>query len=339
MTNINRRYFLGTVAAFLGTPAMTEAAVDSPVQTVRGPVPSRRLGLTLMHEHVMVDFVGADLIAPGRYRLDDVFAAALPHLKDALARGCRTLVECTPAYLGRDPLLLRRLSEATGLHILTNTGYYAAVGHKYVPAHAYKETADQIAARWIRESRDGIEGSDIKPGFIKIGVEKSPLAEIDRKLVRAAAIAHRQTGLTVASHTSDGTGALEQLDIFKAEGVSAQAFIWVHAQSEEQLDFHLKAAERGAWLEFDGISESSAARHAELVSVMIERGYLRQTLVSMDAGWYHVGEAGGGNYRGYGSVFADFLPALRKRGAGDKTVKKLLVDNPARALQPKVRTL
>jgi phosphotriesterase-related protein len=288
---------------------------------------------------VMVDFVGADLMAPGRYQPDEVFTAALPHLKSAMARGCRTLVECTPDYLGRDPRLMRRLSEATGLHILTNTGYYAAAGHKYVPAHAYKETAGEIAERWIREFRNGIDGSGIKPGFIKIGVEKSPLAEIDRKLVRAAAITHRHTGLTVASHTSDGMGALEQLDIFKDEGVSAQAFIWVHAQSESQADLHLQAAQRGAWVEFDGITESSAVRHAELVAAMIERGYLRQTLVSMDAGWYHVGEAGGGNYRGYDSVFVDFLPALRKRGTGEKAIQDLLVDNPSRALQPRIRSL
>jgi phosphotriesterase-related protein len=65
---------------------------------------------------------------------------------------------------------------------------------------------------------------------------------------------------------------------------------------------------------------------------MIRRGHLAQLLVSQDAGWYHVGEPGGGDYRGYTFLFEAFLPALRKRGVTEAQVRALLEDNPARVL-------
>ena len=101
--------------------------------TVRGPIPPEEMGPTLPHEHVLVDFVGAREASRDRYDADEVYRVALPHLRRIREQGIRTLVECTPAYLGRDPALLRRLSEASGLHILTPTGYYGAGRGKYLP--------------------------------------------------------------------------------------------------------------------------------------------------------------------------------------------------------------
>src|SRR6185436_7398306 len=72
-------------------------------------------GSILVHEHVMVDFIGADQIQPGRYLADDVFRAALPKLTELKRHGCRRLLECTPNFLGRDPRLMQRLSDASGI--------------------------------------------------------------------------------------------------------------------------------------------------------------------------------------------------------------------------------
>src|SRR5262249_25127003 len=120
----NRRTFLASLpllsAAQVWLCAERPASV---VHTVRGPLDPARLGVTLMHEHVLVDFIGADKLQPGRYSPDEVFQVALPYLRALRSKGCDTLVECTPSFLGRDPLLLRRLSQAGGLNLLTNTGY------------------------------------------------------------------------------------------------------------------------------------------------------------------------------------------------------------------------
>jgi len=300
--------------------------------TVRGPIAASRLGQTLMHEHVLVDFIGADQIKPGRYDPEEVFRTALPFLAKLKAAGGETLVDCTPDYLGRDARLLRRLAEASGPHIITNTGFYGAANDKYVPAFAYRETADELALRWVREFEDGVPPDNVRPGIMKIGVDAGPLSEIDEKLVRAAARCHRRTGLAIASHTGDGVAAMAQLAVLKEEDVEPSAFIWVHAQNEKDSLYHQRAAALGAWVEFDGISPDTTPQHVELVLNMKRTGYLPRALISQDAGWYHVGEPKGGEFRGYDFLFTGFLPALRKAGASQEDSHTLIIKNPRRAL-------
>lgn len=304
------------------------------VETVTGPVEPGRLGVTLVHEHVLVDFAGAEKASRGRYQADEVFEVVLPHLSALAERGCGTLVECTPAYLGRDPVLLRRLSEASGVLIVTNTGYYGAADDIAVPPHAWDESADELAARWIREAAEGLEGTGIRPGFMKIGVDPGPLSEIDRKLVVAAARAHRATGLRAHIHTGDGVAADGILEAFDAEGAPAEAYVWVHAQNEKDPDHHRRAAALGAWIELDGVGPETLESTADAVLALVAAGHRDRTLVSQDAGWYHVGEPGGGAFRPFTLLFDDFVPLLRARGLGEGDVRALLVDNPARLLSP-----
>jgi phosphotriesterase-related protein len=302
------------------------------VATATGPIAPEAMGVTLAHEHVLVDFIGADRVSPNRYDRDAAFAAALPHLTRIYALGCRTLVECTPAYLGRDPLLLRRLSEASRLHILTNTGYYGAAKDKFLPPHAFTETADQLSRRWIAEVREGLDGTGITPAFMKIGVDAGPLSEVDAKLVRAAARTHRATGLPIYSHTGDGVAALAQLAVLDEERVPLSAFVWVHAQNERDGAVHAEAARRGTWVSFDGVSAESQDGHLGAVLAMRKAGALGRVLLSQDAGWYHVGEPGGGTYRPHDYIFTTFLPALRARGFTAQDERRFLIDNPRQAL-------
>jgi phosphotriesterase-related protein len=281
-------------------------------------------GTVLVHEHILVDFAGADKIRPGRYDPDDVFRAALPKLVEIRKLGCRRLQECTPNFLGRDPGLLRRLEEASGIEIWTNTGLYAAGGHKYLPGFARTESAEQLASRWIEEARRGIGG--VRPRFIKTGVDKGPLDELSRKIVRAAALASKETGLTVAAHTGDGAAAMEEIGLFREAGAESGKLVWVHAQSERNTALHEAAARAGAWVEFDGIGPTTAAWHLECVRFMDSRGLLGRTLISQDSGWYHVGEPGGGEYRGYGYLYTDFAPLLDGAQA-----ERLLARNPVLA--------
>ena len=122
-----------------------------------------------------------------------------------------------------------------------------------------------------REFRGGIEGTGIRPGFLKIGVDKGRLSEIDRKLIVAAARCHGQTGLRICVHTGDGAAALDILDTLKEEGVSPEAYVWIHAQSETDRSIHVRAAEAGAWLEFDGVSPKSLDLHVAAVTDVIRR--------------------------------------------------------------------
>jgi predicted metal-dependent phosphotriesterase family hydrolase len=331
-----RRAFLATSAAAaahafaapLGASGATSAGT---VQTVRGPIDVAEMGVTLVHEHVLVDFIGADEVSRSRYDADEAFRTILPHLEALRTRGCRTLLECTPAYLGRDPRLLRRLSEASGLHIVTNTGYYGAWQDRFLPPHALTETARQLAARWTAEVRGGIEGSGIRPGFIKTGIDSGPLSGVDRRLVEAAALCHLATGLTFAIHTSDDPPALEILDVLGRLGVSPSAWVWVHASREAKLSTRERVARQGGWVELDKLAPETLDAHVEGVLDLAGRGLLGRVLVSHDAGWYHVGEPKGGAFRPYTFLFDAFLPVLRARGLREADIRTLLVENPARA--------
>ena len=342
---MDRREFLrrSTAPCALALASRRTAARTNPLEgrimTVRGPIAPSVFGSTLCHEHVLVDFIGADAVGPGRYDPDDAFAVALPYLRRARELGCRGFVECTPAYLGRDPRLLARLAQAADLHILTNTGYYGAAKDQYVPRHAHQESANALADRWTREWNGGIDATGIRPGFIKTGVDAGPLSPIDLKLVQAAARTHARTGLTIASHTGDTRAGLEQLDVLAREGIAPGAFIWVHAQNDWDVEARVEAARAGAWIEIDNLDVKTVATCVERATVLKSRGCLRRLLVSHDAGWYRPGEPRGGTFRGFDTIYTAFVPALGRAGWTDGEVSRLLVENPASAftISPRVR--
>ncbi|MDQ3392803.1 MAG: phosphotriesterase [Bacteroidota bacterium] len=342
MIKIKRRQFLNTTFSFAGmlflpSTCHLNKSIGNKIPTVTGDVMIDDLGVTLVHEHILVDFIGADQVNQNRYDEEQVYKKVLPYLKQVKKKGCNTIVECTPLYLGRNVKLLQRLSKASGLLIISNTGYYGAMEGKYLPEHAFLEDAEKIAERWIRESKNGIDGTKILPGFIKTGVDKGPLTEVNKKLLKAAAFTHLVTGLTISAHTGDGAAALEEIEILIENGVSPEAFRWVHAQGEKDTSFHTKIGTMGAWVEFDGIGPETITEHVEFVKSMKENGLLGKVLLSHDAGWYQVGEAEGGDFRPYTSLYDLYIPALQKEGFSETELHQLLVKNPSQSFLIKVR--
>ncbi len=187
----------------------------------------------------------------------------------------------------------------------------------------------------MQEFEKGIDGTGIKPGFIKVGVDPasgSPakLSDVDAKIVRAAALTSRRTGLTIASHTVQGVAALAELAILETEGVPLSRFIYVHADGEPNPGYHRKVAAKGAWVEFDAIGWKPTDEHIKQVVPLIEE-FPNHVLLSMDHGWYNAGEPNGGTIRDYTPITEVFLPALRKAGISDATIRKLTVENAAQA--------
>ncbi|RYG40490.1 MAG: phosphotriesterase, partial [Chitinophagaceae bacterium] len=249
------------------------------------------------------------------------------------------IVDCTPSYLGRDVQLLQRLSVASGLNIITNTGYYGAAKEKYLPAHAYTESAAQIANRWINEWRNGIAGTGIRPGFIKCGVDKFPLSAVQMKMVEAAAISHLSTGLTIGIHTGDGEAAKEQVRILRTGGVHPGAWIWIHAQNETNRAIHVEAAKAGGWVSYDNIHENGLADCLRFLQDMKDENLLHHVLLSQDSGWYHVGEKNGGTFNGYDFIPVTLLPAMKEKGFTESEITRLFVVNPSKAFAVRVRKI
>lgn len=312
------------------------------IMTVDGWIPASRLGVFLPHEHVLTDFVGAEKFVQPRYRRDEAMEVVRPHFKRLRERGVTALCECTPKYIGRDVRFLRRLSDVSGIHILTNTGYYGAVGNKFLPRHAHEETAEQLANRWLREWTDGIDGTGIKPGFIKLGVDRGKLPPLHEKLVRAAAQVHRQCGLTICIHTGDGVAALDEFRILREEGIRPESFVWVHAQNDPG-PMQIELAKQGVWVSLDGYNLKPGApeRYRDRLMALKEAGCLNRILVSHDDGWAVEGEEerstglkpfGNGNPEPYTSIFTRLLGDLNAAGFSKTELDQLTRRNPAQAM-------
>ena len=306
------------------------------VNSVSGPVTVSPNEVWLSHEHLLVDFIGADSIDPKKWDHDSVISAVLPYLEELKEHNVKYFVDATPAYLGRDVLLLEKIARKTGLTILTNTGFYGAVNNKYIPSFAFEKTAEELAAIWINEYNKGIDSTSIKPGFIKISVDAADtLDAIDQKLVKAAGITHLQTGLTILSHTGKAKGLWPQLKILREMNVSPNAFVWVHAQAEEDNTNYLRAAKEGCWIALDGLGWD-IEKHLQKLVFAKEHDILNRVLISHDAGWYDPQKQTQA-IKPYTNIFKQLYPALMSKGFSNEEFNLLISDNPAKAFSINIR--
>jgi len=308
------------------------------ILTTKGLIEAKKMGKTLIHEHFLVDFIGADKISFDRWNREKVIEKVLPYLLEVKKYGIKTILDCTPAFLGRDAVLLQILTERSGLQILTNTGYYGAVNNKYLPSWAFTESAEQLADRWTSEFEQGIDGTRVRPGFMKIAVNPGHLSDLHRKLVRAAALTHLRTGLTICSHTGPALAAFEEIETLKVEGVHPSAFVWVHAQGEQNKNLYTKAAQMGAWVSLDGMGWGDWENYATWLDLMKSNRLLHRVLISHDAGWYKPDEPEA-DFVGYTAIFEKLMPILHKKGFTKRDFEQLLEKNPAEAFQIIVRKL
>lgn len=324
------------------------AEKTSEILTVNGAVDTHDMGTTLIHEHVLVDWIGADSTGYHRWDREKVIERVLPYFEAAKEKGVDTILECTPAYLGRDPFILEELSRKSGIQILTNTGYYGAVDNNFMPEHAHRESADKIAGRWIDEFNEGIDDSGVRPGFIKISVAaEQPLSDLHQKIVRAAALTHLKTGLTIVSHTGSDEPAIEQVQSLKEAGVSPSAWVWTHAQSGS-LEANIRVAREGSWISLDNVIHHPDREPGEMGSIewftnriteLKKAGFLDNVLISHDAGYYNPDEPNGGNFRGYTDIFDHLIPELLDNNFTDEDIRQLLVINPRKAYGIQVRKI
>ena len=137
-----KHFLLAGFSFLIFTFACSEAEKKpSFINTVTGSIPIDSMGITLVHEHMLVDFIGADSVSPTRYSQDEVIAKVLPYLLEVKKYGVKTIFDCTPSYLAKDPDLLKKLSEQSGIQLVTNTGLYGTQNEKFLPEYAFTETA------------------------------------------------------------------------------------------------------------------------------------------------------------------------------------------------------
>ncbi|OXS56311.1 hypothetical protein B1A99_21360 [Cohnella sp. CIP 111063] len=286
--------------------------IGSMLRTVTGMIGEEEAGRILEHEHVMVGFVEDGKLTPEDYDADEVVAEVEPYLLELKKAGCSTFVDCAPEFLGRDPYVLKRLSERTGVRIIANTGYYKK---PYLAPFVYREDERELAARWVREAERGIGDSGVYPGFIKIALnDGTAIDDTQQKILRAAMRASLDTGLPIQCHTIGDDVAAHAARLMEEAGFDRERFIWIHAQSSSDLTVPQRLAAQGMWISIDSILPGTYDKHAELLRRLIELGVGDRILLSQDTGWYTVGEERGGELKPYHRLFTDFFPFAAEQG-------------------------
>ncbi|MFC2138497.1 phosphotriesterase [Bacteroidota bacterium] len=308
------------------------------IQDIEGSHPVDTNQIWLTHEHILVDFIGADSIQPDQWNHDSIIKVIMPYFEELINFNVNYFVDATPNYLGRDVLLLEKIANKTGIKIITNTGLYGARNNKFIPEYAHEMTAENLAEMWINEYQNGIEETPIRPGFIKIGIDYvDSLHAMHQKLVKSAALTHLKTGLTIASHTGKVIGLWPQLKIIKEMGVSPEAFIWVHAQKEDNNESYIKAAETGCWISLDGLGWEME-KHVEKILFAKRNGILDKILISHDSGWYDP-QKEEQTIKPYTNIFKKLYPDLKSHGFTDDEFKLLITVNPSKAFSIGIRKI
>ncbi len=294
------------------------------VMTVLGPVDADELGVTLPHEHVFLDLT-REYRANGLLNDPGLAEAELRKYVDA---GGRTLVDVTSGGLQGDPAALRSMAQRTGLHIVRGSGFYRRA---YFPAYVDELSTDAVADLIVRDIEDGVDG--VRAGIIgEIGCDRV-MTGVEERSFRAAARAHRRTGLTITTHAARWPVGTAQLDLLEEEGVDPRRVVIGHCDMVPDHDYHLALARRGAWIQFDtvqGVNEYDTRCRLDWLRSLADAGFLDRVLLSQDVCLRSDYAAMGGP--GYAYVVTAFSELLKAEGFGDSDLQRLLVDNPRRML-------
>ena len=333
--------------------------------TVLGAIAPEDLGITLMHEHVYSDI--RRLFEPkgdatrediawwsqkltlenlhvareagpiaDNYVLDDE-VVAIEELKELKVRGGGTLVDLTPIGVGRDPLALRRVAEATGLNIVMGTGWYREMYH---PSDFSQRSIEELADEMIRDLTVGVADTKVRAGIIgEIGIHVNdpdggvPTGEI--KCLRAAATAARSSGAAVSIHMFGGRRArLQVVDILKEEGIDLSRVVLCHSDLiADDTDLLIEQLEQGVYVEFDLLGRVEAvpvpSRSAAVPDAILKLsaiGWTEKLLLSQDFCMkWHLKHWGG---VGRSWLLTRFLPYLSSIGVTGEQLETIMVKNP-----------
>jgi predicted metal-dependent phosphotriesterase family hydrolase len=326
---------------------MTNTQTQIPmVRTVRGDIPAEQLGKVYSHEHLIIQG-GLGVMKKADLRLDRV-DKAVEEVAECMKLGARTFIDYMPLDSGRHPAALLEIAQATGAHIVAVTGFHKPM--YYDDLHwIYHYSVEQIAQLLIDECELGmdrhsyngpiVDRLSARAGVIKGASDYNVISPVSRKLFEAAAIAHRATGVPIATHTEHGTCGLEQIELLQSLGVPPEHVIICHMDRNPDLYIHKELASTGCYIEYDNMTRIKYHPDSEsvrLIKEMVEAGYGRQLLLGTDFALRSYWKAYGGG-PGMSYLLRYFVPRLRQEGVSDQVITDLLESNPQRAyaLKPK----
>jgi len=315
----------------------------STINTATGKCRTDDLGITLMHEHLLIGWPGweSDTAAPAWDRRE-ARRLCVDRMLELKALGVTALVDPCPIDLGRDVEFAAEVSQAAGVQVICATGLYkeesgAAPYYKF--RGAFADTVAEMTETFVKEVTEGIGPTGIKAGVIKVATGPHQVTDYEKAVITAAARAHRATGAPITTHTDDGTMGREQLATLTGEGVDPSRVVIGHSCGSADLRYHVDLLDAGAFLGFDRFGlellQPDRLRLASLIG-LLGIGAERQIVLSHDTVWCWRGRplplpvetmAPKWDPR---HVFQHIVPALRDAGVTQAKIDAMLIDNPRR---------
>lgn len=306
------------------------------IHTVLGNIKPPELGRTNVHEHLLMR---SPLLRGDE--LDDVERATVEAIEMQNA-GIDALVELTPIGLGRDPRGVAKIAERSGLQVVLATGIHQEA--HYPQEHwVHRIVTEQLDDLSIRDIVEGCDGADyggpreqpttIRASVIKIGAGYWRISPLERRVIKAAGAAHRQSGAPIACYLELGTASWQVLDALQAAGVSPPHVMLSHVDRNPDPGLHAELAAASAYLGYDGMARTKYWPDSAILDCLLQiasRGGAERILLGGDIARRSAFHAYGG-MPGLAYLPQQFISRLRQSG-GEELVHQILVTNPARYL-------
>jgi phosphotriesterase-related protein len=308
------------------------------INTVSGPIDTADLGFTLMHEHILTQSPGVKENF-AMFDREAEMANAVQKLKDVQDRGVKTLVDLTVGNW-RDIPFVKEAVSVSGMQVIVATGLYWEVPY-YFRAQSGR-SIEHIADLFTRDITDGIMDTGVKAGVIKCAADEPGVTPDVERILRAAANAHRATGVNISTHTHPASEVgLKQQDIFEDEGVDLSRVVIGHSGDTEDTAYLKKLCDRGSLIGMDRFGLDlflTTPQRVATIQKMCDMGYANKMVLSHDAACYFdwvdppLREKLMPNWS-YNHIPDDVLPALREAGVSEDDITAMTVDNPRRVFE------
>jgi phosphotriesterase-related protein len=301
------------------------------IRTVLGDISPDQLGVTYMHEHLIID---SQIVAK------DFAHIHLPNETDAITEvnnckkvGVGAMLDCMPLGSGRDAKKLLRIAEATGINIISATGLHHDRYYKEDDL-LEKASAEKLAELFLRDINDGMEKTNAKAGVIKVITSGPRIKDREVKLFEAAAIAHTESGAPILSHCEHGTGAIEQLELFRKFNIPLSRVTLSHTDKEADLGYHHEILSSGVFVEYDQSLRQAndvKAPSAQLTAAMVGAGFVNQIMMGTDGARRTLWSSLGGT-PGLAWLYSGWTNKLVEAGLNQSNIEQIFIANPAKAL-------
>ncbi|MFK7801000.1 MAG: phosphotriesterase [Anaerolineae bacterium] len=300
------------------------------VRTVLGDINASELGFTMAHEHILTNPQGSGSKAEEGHKLDSI-EKAIQMLNEFKAIGGGCIIETTPKSWGRNTPGMVEAAKASGVHVVACTGYICEE-HGLMTEEVSDLTINQVADIMIKEITEGMDGTDVKAGWVKAGTAYLHITPNEEKVIRAACRAATETGVCFHTHTTAGTMGIEQTEIAQSEGFDMERMIIAHVDRLPDLWYHRKLLQTGAYIIYDGPGKAKYypdSTRIELLRQLVADGYENKIMLSNDMGRRtHHKVYGFGP--GFNWIKERFLPRLLEEGFTPSTLDNFMINNPAK---------